>query len=68
MLPFGKRFEITMPVARHWVGSVFTGGVTVMPAITKVIVRVVTLPGGHHYDGDYAALGALIVTNLPASK
>ena len=31
-------------------------------------VRVVTLPGGHHYDGDYAALGALIVTNLPASK
>ena len=29
-------------------------------------VRVVTLPGGHHYDGDYTALGNLIVKNLPA--
>ncbi|MFI4970434.1 MAG: AcvB/VirJ family lysyl-phosphatidylglycerol hydrolase [Lysobacterales bacterium] len=29
-------------------------------------VRVVALPGGHHYDGDYAALGALIVRSLPA--
>jgi type IV secretory pathway VirJ component len=29
-------------------------------------VRVVTLPGGHHYDGDYEALGNLIVKNLPA--
>ena len=28
-------------------------------------VHVVTLPGGHHYDGDYAALGALIAKNLP---
>jgi len=28
-------------------------------------VRVVDLPGGHHYDGDYAALGALIVRSLP---
>jgi type IV secretory pathway VirJ component len=28
-------------------------------------VRVVQLPGGHHYDGDYAALGKLIVDNLP---
>jgi type IV secretory pathway VirJ component len=26
-----------------------------------------TLPGGHHYEGDYAALGELIVRNLPAS-
>jgi type IV secretory pathway VirJ component len=29
------------------------------------LVRVVDLPGGHHYDGDYAALGALIVRSLP---
>ena len=28
-------------------------------------VRVVDLPGGHHYDGDYTALGNLIVKNLP---
>lgn len=28
-------------------------------------VHVVDLPGGHHYDGDYAALGALIVDSLP---
>lgn len=28
-------------------------------------VSVVDLPGGHHYDGDYAALGALIVRSLP---
>lgn len=27
-------------------------------------VHVVDLPGGHHYNGDYAALGALIVANL----
>jgi type IV secretory pathway VirJ component len=26
--------------------------------------RVVALPGGHHYDGDYAALGAAIVRSL----
>jgi type IV secretory pathway VirJ component len=31
-------------------------------------VRVVTLPGGHHYEGDYAALGDLIVKNLPTGK
>jgi type IV secretory pathway VirJ component len=30
-------------------------------------VRVVQLPGGHHYDGDYAALGALIVKYLPGA-
>jgi type IV secretory pathway VirJ component len=30
-------------------------------------VKVVTLPGGHHYNGDYAALGDLIVKNLPAT-
>jgi type IV secretory pathway VirJ component len=30
-------------------------------------VRVVDLPGGHHYDGDYAALGALIVRSLPSA-
>jgi len=29
-------------------------------------VKVVTLPGGHHYNGDYAALGNLIAKNLPA--
>jgi type IV secretory pathway VirJ component len=29
-------------------------------------VRVVQLPGAHHYNGDYAALGALIVRNLPS--
>jgi len=28
-------------------------------------VRVVTLPGGHHYNGDYKALGDLIAKNLP---
>ncbi len=28
-------------------------------------VHVVDLPGGHHYDGDFAALGALIVNSLP---
>jgi type IV secretory pathway VirJ component len=28
-------------------------------------VKVVTLPGGHHYNGDYVALGKLIVDNLP---
>jgi len=28
-------------------------------------VRVVDRPGGHHYDGDYTALGNLIVKNLP---
>lgn len=32
-------------------------------------VRVVDLPGGHHYDGDYAALGALIARSVgPAAK
>ena len=31
-------------------------------------VRVVQLPGGHHYNGDYAALGTLIVQNLPAGS
>jgi type IV secretory pathway VirJ component len=31
-------------------------------------VKVVTLPGGHHYEGDYAALGKLIVDNLPKSE
>jgi type IV secretory pathway VirJ component len=31
-------------------------------------VRVVDLPGGHHYDGDYAALGALIVRSLPDAQ
>ncbi|MEO7062865.1 MAG: AcvB/VirJ family lysyl-phosphatidylglycerol hydrolase [Dokdonella sp.] len=29
-------------------------------------VRVASLPGGHHYEGDYAALGALIARSLPA--
>jgi type IV secretory pathway VirJ component len=28
-------------------------------------VRVVALPGGHHYDGDYGALGRAILANLP---
>lgn len=28
-------------------------------------VKVVALPGGHHYNGDYAALGDLIARNLP---
>ncbi len=31
-------------------------------------VRVMSLPGGHHYDGDYTALGALIARALPAAK
>jgi type IV secretory pathway VirJ component len=29
-------------------------------------VRVVALPGGHHYDGDYGELGRAILANLPA--
>lgn len=29
-------------------------------------MRVASLPGGHHYDGDYDALGALIVRELSA--
>ncbi|HET7924117.1 MAG TPA: AcvB/VirJ family lysyl-phosphatidylglycerol hydrolase, partial [Rhodanobacteraceae bacterium] len=32
------------------------------------LVKVVTLPGGHHYNGDYAALGKLIVDNLPKAE
>lgn len=28
-------------------------------------LRVLTLPGGHHYDGNYTALGNLIVANMP---
>ncbi len=31
-------------------------------------MRVVSLPGGHHYDGDYDRLGALIVKSLPAGS
>lgn len=31
-------------------------------------VRVADLPGGHHYDGDYAALGALIARSLPPAR
>jgi type IV secretory pathway VirJ component len=31
-------------------------------------VRVVALPGGHHYDGDYDKLGALILQNLPGAS
>jgi type IV secretory pathway VirJ component len=30
-------------------------------------VRAVALPGGHHYDGDYAALGRAILANLPGA-
>jgi type IV secretory pathway VirJ component len=29
-------------------------------------LRIVALPGGHHYDGDYGALGRAILANLPA--
>ncbi len=29
-------------------------------------MRIVALPGGHHYDGDYGALGRAILANLPA--
>lgn len=29
-------------------------------------MRVASLPGGHHYDGDYDALGALVVRELSA--
>jgi len=31
-------------------------------------MRVVALPGGHHYDGDYDKLGALIVKSLPSAS
>ena len=31
-------------------------------------VKVVTLPGGHHYNGDYSALGKLIADNLPSRR
>ena len=33
--------------------------------LTPAQAHVVALPGGHHYDGDYAALGAAIVRSLP---
>lgn len=32
------------------------------PGVAKL--RVLALPGGHHYNGDYAALGKLVVGNL----
>jgi len=32
----------------------------------KPHVTLVQLPGAHHYDGDYDALGAAIVRSLPA--
>ena len=32
------------------------------PGVAKM--RVLTLPGGHHYNGDYAALGKLVVGTL----
>jgi type IV secretory pathway VirJ component len=34
----------------------------------KPIVKLLTLPGGHHYNGDYDKLGASIVASLPAKK
>lgn len=35
--------------------------------VPQPTMRVASLPGGHHYDGDYEALGALVVRELPAS-
>jgi type IV secretory pathway VirJ component len=35
---------------------------------SKPIVKLLTLPGGHHYNGDYDKLGASIVASLPAKK
>ncbi|MEP6941274.1 MAG: AcvB/VirJ family lysyl-phosphatidylglycerol hydrolase, partial [Rudaea sp.] len=32
----------------------------------KPRVTLVELPGAHHYDGDYDALGAAIASSLPA--
>ncbi|MEO8672126.1 MAG: AcvB/VirJ family lysyl-phosphatidylglycerol hydrolase [Tahibacter sp.] len=31
-------------------------------------VSALSLPGGHHYDGDYSALGTLIFEHLPAAQ
>jgi len=36
------------------------------PAAAKLgPVKLVQLPGGHHYDGDYDKLGAAILDSLP---
>ena len=35
---------------------------------SKPIVKMLTLPGGHHYNGDYDKLGASIVSALPTKK
>jgi type IV secretory pathway VirJ component len=34
----------------------------------KPMVKLLTLPGAHHYNGDYDKLGASIVASLPAKK
>ena len=35
---------------------------------SKPLVKLLTLPGGHHYNGDYDKFGASIVSSLPPKK
>ncbi|MGH8121144.1 MAG: AcvB/VirJ family lysyl-phosphatidylglycerol hydrolase [Rudaea sp.] len=54
-------------VALICVHGVEEGADSFCPSIAgKPNVRVIELPGAHHYDGDYDALGASIAANLPA--
>lgn len=38
---------------------------TICPSLGTQHVTNLSLPGGHHFDGDYGALGRLIVAHLP---
>lgn len=38
---------------------------TICPALAAQRVTDLSLPGGHHFDGDYGALGRLVVEHLP---
>lgn len=41
---------------------------SVCPKLTGENVRVLHLPGGHHYDGDYTGLGKLLLQNWPLER
>lgn len=41
---------------------------SVCPGLAGDRLRVLSLPGGHHYDGDYAALGRLVLAQWPARR
>ncbi|HXI04198.1 MAG TPA: AcvB/VirJ family lysyl-phosphatidylglycerol hydrolase [Candidatus Saccharimonadales bacterium] len=38
------------------------------PTLPTQLATVVTLPGGHHVDGDYDRLAEIVIENLPAEK